>query len=104
MAYHIPDLELPTEVTRQPDLPSDAEAEKIALAFLEKTGMQSPDARVVKTEVNQKQEAWEAGATEPKVSYDITKQSGSAGHSTDCRSMATNSRRSWVTAARSSGS
>jgi hypothetical protein len=73
VAYHIPDLELPTEVTRQPDLPSDAEAEKIALAFLEKTGMQSPDARVVKTEVNQKQEAWEAGATEPKVSYDITK-------------------------------
>ncbi|KAF5090288.1 hypothetical protein DSECCO2_19540 [anaerobic digester metagenome] len=73
VAYHIPDLELPTEVTRQPDLPSDAEAEKIAFAFLEKTGMQSPDARVVKTEVNQKQEAWEAGATEPKVSYDITK-------------------------------
>jgi len=73
VAYHIPDLELPTEVTRQPDLPADAEAEKIALAFLEKTGMQSPDARVVKTEVNQKQEVWEAGATEPKVSYDITK-------------------------------
>ena len=73
VAYHIPDLELPTEVTDQPDLPSDAEAEKIALAFLEKTGMQSPDARVVKIEVNQMQEIWEAGATEPKVSYDITK-------------------------------
>lgn len=73
VAYHILDLELPTEVTRQPNLPTDAEAEKIALAFLEKTGMQSPDARVVKTEVNQKQEVWEAGATEPKVSYDITK-------------------------------
>ncbi|MDD3215385.1 MULTISPECIES: calcium-dependent protein kinase [unclassified Methanoculleus] len=73
VAYHIPDLELPTEVTDQPDLPSDAEAEKIALAFLEKTGMQSPDARVVKIEVNQMQEIWEAGATEPKVSYDVTK-------------------------------
>ena len=73
VAYRIPDRELPTEVTRQPDLPTDAEAEKIALAFLEKTGMKSPDARIVKTEVNQKQEVWEAGATEPKVSYDITK-------------------------------
>ncbi|HQD27230.1 MAG TPA: calcium-dependent protein kinase [Methanoculleus thermophilus] len=73
VAYHILDKEFPTEVTKQPDLPTDAEAEKIALAFLEKTGMQSPDARVVKTEVNQKQEVWEAGATEPKVSYDITK-------------------------------
>ncbi|HOB43803.1 MAG TPA: calcium-dependent protein kinase [Bacillota bacterium] len=73
VAYHILDKEFPTEVTEQPDLPSDAEAEKIALAFLEKTGMKSPDARVVKTEVNQKQEVWEAGATEPKVSYDITK-------------------------------
>lgn len=30
-------------------LPSDAEEEKIALAFLEETGMQSPDAQVVKT-------------------------------------------------------
>ncbi len=73
VAYHIPDLELPTEVTRQPDLPTDAEAEKIALAFLEKTGMQSPDARVVKTEVNQKQEDWKAGESEPGVSYDVTK-------------------------------
>jgi len=42
VAYHIPDLELPTEAIRQPDLPTDAEAERIALAFLEKTGMQSP--------------------------------------------------------------
>jgi hypothetical protein len=73
VAYHILDKEFPTEVTEQPDLPSDAEAEKVALAFLEKTGMWSPDAQVVKTEVNQKQEIWEAGATEPKVSYDVTK-------------------------------
>jgi len=73
VAYHIPDLELPTEVTRQPDLPTDAEAEKIALAFLEKTGMRSPDARVVKTEVNQKQEVWKAGESEPEASYDVTK-------------------------------
>jgi len=73
VAYRIPDRELPTEVTRQPDLPTDVEAEEIALAFLAKTGMQSPDARVVEVEVDQKQEVWEAGATEPKVSYDITK-------------------------------
>jgi len=73
VAYHILDLELPTEVTRQPDLPTDAEAEKIALTFLEKTGMQSPDARVVKTEVNQKQEVWKSGGSEPEVSYDVTK-------------------------------
>ncbi len=73
VAYHILDLELPTEVTRQPDLPMDAEAEKIALAFLEKTGMQSPDARVVEVGVNQKQEVWKAGESEPEVSYDVTK-------------------------------
>lgn len=73
VAYHIPDLELPTEVTRQPDLPTDAEAEKIALAFLEKTSMQSPDARVVEVGVNQKQEAWKAGESEPEASYDVTK-------------------------------
>ncbi len=73
VAYHILDKEFPTEVTRQPALPADAEAEKIALAFLEKTGMQSPDARVVKTEVNQKQEVWKAGGSEPEVSYDVTK-------------------------------
>jgi len=73
VAYHILDLELPTEVTQQPDLPTNAEAEKIALAFLEKNGMKSPDARVVKTEVNQKQEVWKSGGSEPEVSYDITK-------------------------------
>ena len=73
VAYHILDLELPTEVTRQPDIPTDVEAEEIALAFLAKTGMQSPDARVVEVGVDQKQEVWEAGATEPKVSYDVTK-------------------------------
>jgi hypothetical protein len=73
VAYHILDLELPTEVTRQPDLPTDAEAEKIALAFLEKTGMQSPDARVVEVGVNQKQEVWKAGESEPEASYDVTK-------------------------------
>lgn len=73
VAYHIPDLELPTEVTRQPDLPTDAEAEKIAVAFLERTGMQSPDARVVEVGVNQKQEVWTAGGSEPGVSYDVTK-------------------------------
>ena len=73
VAYHIPDLELPTEVTRQPDLPTDAEAEKIALAFLAKTGMQSPDARVVAVGAGQKQEVWKAGGSEPEVSYDVTK-------------------------------
>jgi len=73
VAYHILDKEFPTEVTKQPDLPTDAEAEKIALAFLEKTGMKSPDARAMKTEVNQKQEVWKSGGSEPEVSYDITK-------------------------------
>lgn len=73
VAYHIPDLELPTEVTRQPDLPTDAEAEKIALAFLEKTSMQSPDARVVGVGMGQKQEDWKAGESEPEASYDVTK-------------------------------
>jgi len=72
VAYHILDLELPTEVTRQPDLPTDAEAEKIALAFLETAGMQSPDARVVEVGVNQKQEVWKAGESEPEM-YDVTK-------------------------------
>ena len=73
VAYHIPDLELPTEAIRQPDLPTDAEAERIALAFLEKTGMQSPGARVVKIGVGQKQEVWKAGESEPEASCDVTK-------------------------------
>lgn len=73
VVYHILDKEFPNEVTEQPKLPSDTETEKIALEFLEKTQMESPDAKVVSVEVNQKQEVWEAGATEPKVSYDVTK-------------------------------
>lgn len=72
VAYHIPDRELPTEVTRQPDLPTDADAEEIARAFLEKTGMQVPDARVVEIAVNQKHEVWSAGGGEPEASYDVT--------------------------------
>jgi len=73
VAYHILDKELPTEITRQPNLPSDAEAEKIALALLEETSMKSPDARVMEVGVNQKQEVWKAGASEPETSYDVTK-------------------------------
>lgn len=73
IAYHILDKELPTEVTRQPDLPSDAETEGIAFAFLEKTGMQSPDAQVMEVGVNQRQEVWKAGGSEPERLYDITK-------------------------------
>ncbi len=73
VAYHILDKEFPNEVTQQPKLPSDAEAEKIALEYLKKTQMESPDAKIVSVGVNQKQEVWEAGATELKVSYDVTK-------------------------------
>ncbi|WP_292731480.1 calcium-dependent protein kinase [Methanoculleus sp.] len=73
VVYHILDKEFPNEVTQQPKLPSDTEAEKIALEFLKKTQMESPDAQIVSVGVNQKQEVWEAGATEPKVSYDVTK-------------------------------
>jgi len=72
VAYHIPDRELPAEVTRQPDLPADAEAEEIARAFLAKTGMASPDARVVEIAVNQRHEVWSSGGDEPEVSYDVT--------------------------------
>ncbi len=72
VAYHIPDRELPTEVTRQPNLPADVEAEGIALAFLEKTGMQSLDARVVEIGVNQRHEVWGTGGSEPEASYDVT--------------------------------
>jgi len=72
VSYHIPDRELPAEVTRQPDLPTNAEAEKIALAFLEKTGMRSSDARVVEIAVNQKHEVWSSGGSEPEASYDVT--------------------------------
>ncbi|WP_292519200.1 calcium-dependent protein kinase [Methanoculleus sp.] len=72
VAYHIPDRELPAEMTRQPDLPADAEAEAIALAFLEKTGMASSDARVVEIAVNQRHEVWSSGGGEPEVSYDVT--------------------------------
>lgn len=73
VVYHILDKEFPNEVTQQPKLPSDAEAEKIALEYLKKTQMESPDAKIVSVGVNQKQEVWEAGATELKVSYDVTK-------------------------------
>ena len=72
VAYHIPDRELPAEVTRQPDLPADAEAEEIARAFLAKTGMASPDARVVEIAVNQRHEVWSSGGDEPEASYDVT--------------------------------
>jgi len=72
VAYHIPDRELPAEMTRQPDLPADAEAEAIALAFLEKTGMASSDARVVEIAVNQRHEVWSSGGDEPEASYDVT--------------------------------
>ena len=72
VAYRIPDRELPTEVTRQPDLPTDVEAEEIALAFLAKTGMQSPDARVAGIAVNQKHEVWSSGGSGPDASYDVT--------------------------------
>lgn len=72
VAYHIPDRELPAEVTRQPDLPADAEAEEIARAFLAKTGMASSDARVVEIAVNQRHEVWSSGGDEPEASYDVT--------------------------------
>lgn len=72
VVYHILDKELPTEVTEQPDLPSDTEAQKIALEFIEKTGMDSFDAEVISVGVNQKQEVWEAGSSKPKISYDVT--------------------------------
>ena len=72
VAYHIPDRELPAEMTRQPDLPADAEAEEIARAFLAKTGMASPDARVVEIAVNQRHEVWSSGGGEPEASYDVT--------------------------------
>ena len=72
VAYHIPDRELPAEVTRQPDLLADAEAEEIARAFLAKTGMASPDARVVEIAVNQRHEVWSSGGDEPEASYDVT--------------------------------
>ena len=72
VVYRIPDRELPAEVTRQPDLPTDAEAEEIVLAFLEKTGMHSPDARVVEIGVNQRHEVWSSGDGEPEASYDVT--------------------------------
>ena len=72
VAYHIPDRELPAEMTRQPDLPADAEAEEIARAFLAKTGMASPDARVVEIAVNQRHEVWSSGGDEPEASYDVT--------------------------------
>ena len=72
VAYHIPDRELPAEMTRQPDLPADAEAEAIALAFLEKIGMASSDARVVEIAVNQRHEVWSSGGGEPEASYDVT--------------------------------
>ena len=73
VVYHILDKELPTEVTKQPDLPTDTEAEKIALEFIEKIRMDSSDAKAIKIGVNQKQEVCEAGSSEPKVSYDVTK-------------------------------
>ncbi|MCK9277054.1 MAG: calcium-dependent protein kinase [Methanoculleus sp.] len=72
VAYRIPDRELPAEVTRQSDLPTEAEAEEIALAFLAKTVMQSPDARVVEIAVNQKHEVWAASSGSPETSYDVT--------------------------------
>jgi hypothetical protein len=72
VVYRIPDRELPAEVTRQPDLPAGAEAEEIALAFLAKTGMQSPDARVVEIAVNQRHEVWSSGGGEPEALYDVT--------------------------------
>ena len=52
VAYHILDKALPTEVTEQPDLPSDAEAEKIALALLEKTG-DCPPSRALRDSVEE---------------------------------------------------
>ncbi|KUK67797.1 MAG: Calcium-dependent protein kinase [Methanocalculus sp. 52_23] len=76
VAYHILDLELPTEVTQQPDLPTNAEGRR----------------------------SGNPAAANRRCRMTSPRQSGSAGRSTGCRSTAMNSRRSWATAVRSSDS
>ena len=72
IVYSIPDEEYPNTVESQPSLPSKDEAIKIAKSFVEKTNTYEEEGFVKNVEVNQKQQIWKSGATEPEKSYDIT--------------------------------
>lgn len=70
--YEVPEKQFPNVVKEQPPLPSRDEAIKIADAFLKERGLLPPEARVGAVEVNQKQEVWQAGGSEPEEVYDVT--------------------------------
>jgi hypothetical protein len=70
--YEVPEKQFPNVVKEQPPLPSRDEAIKIADAFLKERELYPSDARVTAVEVNQKQEVWQAGGSEPEEVYDVT--------------------------------
>ncbi|MDD4255613.1 MAG: calcium-dependent protein kinase [Methanofollis sp.] len=70
--YEIPDKEFPAAVREQPVLPSRDEAIQIANVFLKERGLLPSEAKVSTVEVNQQQEVWKAGGSEPERVYSIT--------------------------------
>ncbi|MBP2145001.1 hypothetical protein J2129_000455 [Methanofollis sp. W23] len=72
LLYEIPDRQFPDLVEERPSLPARDEAIKIADAFLTERGERSPGAVVNAVEVDQRQEVWEAGGSEPEEVYDVT--------------------------------
>lgn len=70
--YEVPDRQFPDRIEERPSLPARDEAIELADAFLNERGQRPSDAEVSAVEVDQRQEVWEAGGSEPEEVYDVT--------------------------------